>query len=586
MVQIELDDVNDNGPIFSPSDLTGSVMENRIPGTTVLNLATNTTDPDLPPNRGPYQFYAISENSYFQIGVNGVVKTKVELDRESTPQFDIQVRVLDNGNPTMSSILTFHVKVLDANDNPPKARNMDVQVALYAGGFPASAIADVRPTDVDLVGIYTCSVNDGGNDLFYIQSGCNLHLRNRPSKLSYSVAITGSDGNHTVPYTVNVRFIEFSDPALETMVMLQISSIQASTFMLSKFSNFKSSIEKLDLQKNMQIYSITDMDQTNDVLLFVAASDLSGNLISHDALKQLMISKKSMIESESDIIISTIGFSVCNQSLCNAGECLSHVTVNSKFGFLDSPAFVLSSPELVPDYKCNCPPQFTGTNCDIPVNPCGSGYCENGGTCQNNAKCNCPPGWDGEFCQTDKIECLLFPCKNGGTCQNSPGSYKCLCKDGFTGINCDTGSDNCTPDPCNSRGECKNELSGFRCECSYIYWGTRCEHVSQGFQEGSYMEFQSLDLYQRDSSFDITFATTLPNGLLLYNPSSDRNIKDFIALEIVNSEVHFSFNLGDATATRLHVKKNVTTGDWYRVEIVRSSEVRYSLYTLSFCLSM
>ncbi|KAK3099557.1 hypothetical protein FSP39_006219 [Pinctada imbricata] len=571
-VQIHLRDVNDNGPVFFPSDLTGSVLENQTAGTIVMNLADNTTDPDLPPNQGPYQYYVITDNTFFNIQADGVVKTKKALDRETTPMFNISVRVLDSGVPTMSSVLTFFVKVLDYNDSPPKPRNMDVQVALYGNGYPTSAIADVRPKDDDLVGSYTCSVNDGGQNLFYIPSACDLHIRNTPAPQSYPLTINGSDGTRSVLYTINANFIQVTDSALDNIVILQVSSIQAGTFMLTKFANFKTSLDNLDSSKVMTIFNIIDLSGSTDVLIYIGARDASGNIITHDTLKQLLLSKKSIVEGNSDILISKIGYSVCNQSSCNSGECLRHVSVGSGFGFLDSPNFVLSSPELVPDLKCNCPPQFSGSRCEIPVNPCGSGFCENGGTCLNNVRCDCPPGWEGDFCQTDKKECDALPCKNGATCQNTLGSYYCTCKDGFTGQNCETGSNNCASNPCRNGGVCRNELNGYTCNCPYIYWGEQCQFVSRGFEEGSYMEFPSLDILQSESSFDLTFATTMPNGLLLYNPSASVNTKDYIALEIVNSEVLFSFNLGDPTATRLRVRKNVTTGDWFKVEILRQSE--------------
>lgn len=90
--------------------------------------------------------------------------------------------------------------------------------------------------------------------------------------------------------------------------------------------------------------------------------------------------------------------------------------------------------------------------------------------------------------------------------------------------------------------------------------------MSKGFSEQSYMEFNSIDQNLKDIDLDLTFSTIKSKGLLLYNPS---NTGKFLALEIFNRKVRFSFNFGDATATVLTVPKNVSTGEWFRVQVQR-----------------
>lgn len=80
------------------------------------------------------------------------------------------------------------------------------------------------------------------------------------------------------------------------------------------------------------------------------------------------------------------------------------------------------------------------------------------------------------------------------------------------------------------------------------------------------MEFNSIDQNLKDIVLDLTFSTIKSKGLLLYNPS---NTGKFIALEIFNKKVRFSFNFGDAKATVLTVNKEVSTGEWYRVQVQR-----------------
>nr|KAG5712306.1 hypothetical protein BaRGS_023885 [Batillaria attramentaria] len=53
------------------------------------------------------------------------------------------------------------------------------------------------------------------------------------------------------------------------------------------------------------------------------------------------------------------------------------------------------------------------------VDECLSGPCQNGGSCQdqvNGYLCQCPPGYSGLQCQMDIDECGSSPCQNGGIC--------------------------------------------------------------------------------------------------------------------------------------------------------------------------
>ena len=70
------------------------------------------------------------------------------------------------------------------------------------------------------------------------------------------------------------------------------------------------------------------------------------------------------------------------------------------------------------------------------------------------------------------------------------------------------------------------------------------------------------------SAYIYRFATQETNGLLLYNGRYNE-MHDFIALEIINAQVQFSFSLGGAeiTTVRSHVDGGVTDGNFHEVFI-------------------
>uniref|UniRef100_A0A8R1DLV6 EGF-like domain-containing protein n=1 Tax=Caenorhabditis japonica TaxID=281687 RepID=A0A8R1DLV6_CAEJA len=98
--------------------------------------------------------------------------------------------------------------------------------------------------------------------------------------------------------------------------------------------------------------------------------------------------------------------------------------------------------------KCECPPNFTGDQCENQIHTCSDITCYNGGTCiAQNATCTCLPGTTGDRCQNLGQPCkLLLPngtytdyCLNGGKCTDLPNGAACDC-DGteYSGRRCET----------------------------------------------------------------------------------------------------------------------------------------------------
>lgn len=51
---------------------------------------------------------------------------------------------------------------------------------------------------------------------------------------------------------------------------------------------------------------------------------------------------------------------------------------------------------------------YQGRNCEENVDDCASHLCQNGGTCidgVNNYRCRCPPNFTGDYCHIDVDEC-------------------------------------------------------------------------------------------------------------------------------------------------------------------------------------
>ncbi|XP_035676172.1 uncharacterized protein LOC118415585 [Branchiostoma floridae] len=124
-------------------------------------------------------------------------------------------------------------------------------------------------------------------------------------------------------------------------------------------------------------------------------------------------------------------------------------------------------------YRCQCPEQYKGKNCDTERN-CYNFPCHLGGTCIEGTSatpsisgrnCTCPRGSSGVSCEDDVDECSLTQNCVTGTCRNLVGSYECTCKVGYDGYLCRNVIDNCANNPCDP-GRCYNVIGGFNCTCA------------------------------------------------------------------------------------------------------------------------
>lgn len=102
-------------------------------------------------------------------------------------------------------------------------------------------------------------------------------------------------------------------------------------------------------------------------------------------------------------------------------------------------------------------------------------------------------------------------------------------------------------------------------------FGKHCELNSYGFEELSYMEFPSLD--PNNNYIYIKFATLKNNALLMYNHDNQTGDKaEFLALEIVEGQMRFSFNLGSGTY-KLTTSMKVSDGQFHTVIARRTGMV-------------
>lgn len=120
-VNLQVQDVNDNPPVFQERQYRAVLSETSTVGTPALQVIA--TDQDSVRNNViHYQILSNGKNStdYFHIdSSSGLILTARTLDHELVQRFVFTVRAIDCGFPALSSEVSVMVMVNDVNDNPP-----------------------------------------------------------------------------------------------------------------------------------------------------------------------------------------------------------------------------------------------------------------------------------------------------------------------------------------------------------------------------------------------------------------------------------------------------------------------------------
>nr|AUG84445.1 fat [Platynereis dumerilii] len=578
LVSVVVSDANDNAPQFAPTIPEGHGRENIAPYSEILiSLTSFTTDQDIPPNQGPYQYTLLNNLDVFDVGLNsGLVQARVTLDRETIPSYLTRVRVTDNGNPTMTSTLSFRISVSDDNDNPSKQRPLEIILQTFNGEFPGGKVADVIPLDIDDEGDYQCELVQGNSQVFSLQDGCQLHMTrwNNPIAQSYQLNISGFDGVHNVVYSpMMVRTAQFDQAAAENSIVIQLTDVTLETFLSDSYSSFVEAL-RTSFGPSALIILFSAKSEDNTVEVFLAVKQ-GNDYLTRTSLADNLRDNKQNIESSSSLNIGMVDFSACTNSPCkNGAQCDSITDIfENEFHFAESSRRILTSPRIELTAKCICRDGFAGDRCETPLNTCKRNYCSNGGICIAHSgedfTCNCPDGWTGRTCQVDVNECDQQICQNGGRCSNTRGSFRCLCVDGFEGPKCETNSDICRSAPCLNGGECKSQGDTHSCECPFGAWGKNCEETSKGFGELSYMEFNGGIVGSGRFKFTLQVATLDMNALLAY--SSARN-GHFFALQIIQGYPVFSMSSQSGGDIEVTVAKYIADGMWYRILVEQNEQ--------------
>jgi hypothetical protein len=232
-ILILVTDSNDNPPVFSQTQYSGSLDENLPPGQSILTV--DTSDEDTPPNAlVTYDLLPSDSSVLFQVSPAGVLQNSMPLDREQLSSVALTIRALNNGSGvTLSSTTMAVVSVGDINDNTPTFSESDYSRILQAPISANMTVLTVIATDADSLSInsrITFSLLDP-SDTFSI---------NPDTGMVQSAAEIPNAGN----FTFNVTATDAGSGMLSSQALVSVVVLPANDLTAGRERDFAFGVEQ------------------------------------------------------------------------------------------------------------------------------------------------------------------------------------------------------------------------------------------------------------------------------------------------------------------------------------------------------
>ena len=222
-VTINVQDVNDNAPVFDKNAYEFKVSESVRPNTKFAQPVA--TDADSGNNaRVTYLIHNGANLNLFGIfPSDGFLYTKTALDHEVQDYYDLQVVAIDNGIPAMSTTVPVTIRILDVNDNGPAFDEVSYTFHVTENRPPHSIVGFVTASDSDTSDTLLYELEDKTGSFIVSGTSGEIITRvalNRESRETYRLTVHVSDQGEppntaTVEVTVTVDDVNDNSPVFD-----------------------------------------------------------------------------------------------------------------------------------------------------------------------------------------------------------------------------------------------------------------------------------------------------------------------------------------------------------------------------------
>ncbi|KAL4608577.1 protocadherin-16-like [Arapaima gigas] len=274
LLSVQVIDVNDEPPWFEKSEFEAQILENQLPGTTVLTVFAS--DPDQGTN-GQVTYGGIAEEGFVIDPVTGVITTTKALDREAQDRYTLTVYARDGGLPANFATATVKITVLDENDNAPAFGRLFYSLEVPENLQPVE-LSTLRATDPD--------AGDSGEVEYRIIAGdpdSDFSLDSSSGELSTSRAL---DREKKSSYMLTVLAQDHGTPPLTTTATVEVTILDVN----DNSPRFKRDIYTVDVSEDVTVGSqllevtATDADegQNGKILYFLSPDSLGAFAVDQD----------------------------------------------------------------------------------------------------------------------------------------------------------------------------------------------------------------------------------------------------------------------------------------------------------------
>lgn len=214
-IEIEVEDVNDNAPVFSKPTYSVNIDEGLPIGSSVIQLSAS--DRDSGRNKDlTFQIMKTegNETDFFEIDPkSGLIVTTQVLDHENAKHYNLKIKATDSGSVPLSSEAHVFVNIIDVNDNPPDFVKSQYEATLDEMAKCGHIVIKIQASDPDTQDLNTLkykilSGNEGRyfniNESSGIISFSNVCKRNLDPYYNLTVAVSDGVFQKTAPVNIDM----------------------------------------------------------------------------------------------------------------------------------------------------------------------------------------------------------------------------------------------------------------------------------------------------------------------------------------------------------------------------------------------
>ncbi|XP_026048442.1 protocadherin Fat 3a isoform X5 [Astatotilapia calliptera] len=402
MVNIDISDINDNPPTFSPANLSAVIQENKPIGTSILQLSV--IDEDSSQNGPPFDFRILlgNEGREFVLEKDGTLVANQVFRRDLATEYVIQIQVTDSGKPPLSSSSILTIRVIEESLHRPVAVPLDIHIVTMEDEFPGGVIGQLHATDADPYDVLTFGhAPSAQRSLFKISphDGKIIALGGLDAG-RYFLNASVSDGRFAVPVPVSVHVEQATPDMLREAVTVRFERVAPQDFValyLKSMLNVLQQCAATQQQDSLHLLSLQPVGGTQQLDMLITMEKAGGGYYKAAYLTQKLSASRRNLEEV--LRVSAILDKNCSGLDCRGAQCEQSIVLDShNLATYSNPRVSFVSPRFHRTSRCTC----NDDSCSVLSEQCEDQPCPPDMQCvsieanRGRYACQCPQGKLGE----------------------------------------------------------------------------------------------------------------------------------------------------------------------------------------------